>query len=149
MPGRGIIIFAMKTRIVMGVIIVILITAAGMTISAWNSKPTITEIYPPVGAVNVPATSPIRLVFSRAMDQLTVSERLKIEPAVEGVFSWDERTLTFTPDQPWPGATVINLQLEAGARAASWFSFPLGKQSWSFTTSGEFLAYLWPSYGKR
>ena len=36
--------------------------------------------------------------------------RLKIEPAIEGTFSWDKNTLTFTPDQPWPGGQEISLQ---------------------------------------
>ncbi len=148
MPGRRVIIFVVKTRIVFGVIIVILIAAAGSTLFAWNAKPTIVEIYPQTGVVNVPATSPIRLVFSRAMDEAAVSARIKIEPSVEGSFSWDKNTLTFTPTQPWPGGQAIHLQLEAGARASNWLSFPMGKGDWSFTTSGEALAYLWPSDGK-
>ncbi len=138
----------MKNRILIGAIIVILIVAAGSTIFAWKSKPTLQEIYPQTGAIEVPATSPIRLVFSRAMQEATVNERIKIEPPIEGSFSWDKNSLTFTPNQPWPGGQLINLQLESGARATSWISFPMGKQSWSFTTSGENLAYLWPSDGK-
>ena len=110
MPAGRIIIFGMKTRIVIGVIVVLLIVAAGMGILASNSKPQLIEIYPHTGAVNVPATSPIRLVFSRAMAYQTVSARLKIEPAIEGTFSWDNNILTFTPNQPWPGGQEISLQ---------------------------------------
>jgi Tol biopolymer transport system component len=138
----------MKIQIVIGAIIMILVVATGMAIFAWTSKPTLTEIYPQTGAVNVPATTPIRLVFSRMMKQATVIDRLKIGPAIEGTFSWDRNTLTFTPDQPWPGGKKINLLLEAGSRATSWISFPMTKQSWSFTTSEEALAYLWPSTGQ-
>jgi Tol biopolymer transport system component len=138
----------MKIRIVLGVIVLLLIVAVGTGIFAWNSKPQLIEIYPQTGAVNVPGTSPIRLVFSRAMAHESVSTRLKIEPTMTGTFSWEMDTLTFTPDQPWPGGQKINLLLEPGARAASWLSFPMGRQSWSFTTSEESLAYLWPSYGK-
>jgi Tol biopolymer transport system component len=148
MPARRIIIFEMKTRIVIGVIVVMLIVTAGMSIFAWNSKPQLIEIYPQTEAINVPATSPIQLVFSRAMKHETVSARLKIDPAIEGTFSWDKNILTFTPDQPWPGGQQINLLLETGARAASWLSFPMGRLSWSFKTGEETLAYLWPSYGK-
>jgi Tol biopolymer transport system component len=131
----------------MGVIVLLLIVAAGIGIYAWTSKPKLIELYPQTGAVNVPGTSPIRLVFSRPMAHETVSVRLKFEPAIEGTFSWDNDTLTFTPDHPWPVGQMVNLVLEAGARAASWISFPMGRQSWSFTTSKEMLAYLWPSYG--
>jgi hypothetical protein len=148
MTFEGIIIFHMKSRIVVGVVVFLLIVAAGMGIFAWHSKPQLVEIYPQAGTVNVPATSPIRLVFSRAMAQESVSTRLKIQPAIEGTFSWDKNTLTFTPDRPWPGGQEISMLLEAGARSASWISSPMGRQSWSFTTSVEALAYLWPSYGK-
>jgi dipeptidyl aminopeptidase/acylaminoacyl peptidase len=137
----------MKTRILIGVIFVIVI-AAGSTILAWKSMPTLKEISPQPGAVEIPATSPIRLVFSRAMQEATVRERIKIDPSIEGSFTWDKNSLIFTPNQPWPGGQLINLQLEAGARSTNWISFPMGKQSWSFTTSGEIMAYLWPSNGK-
>jgi Tol biopolymer transport system component len=138
----------MKTRIVVGGIVLLLFVAAGMGIFAWNSKPQLIDIYPQTGAINVSATSPIRLEFSRAMAQKTVSARFKIEPSIAGTFSWDKNTMTFKPDKPWPGGQEIKLLMEAGARAASWISFPMGRQSWSFTTSEEALAYLWPSYGK-
>jgi hypothetical protein len=138
----------MKTRIVTGVIILILIVATGMVIYAWNSKPRLVESYPQAGTKNVPATSPIRLVFSRAMEKETVNTHLKIDPATGGTFKWDKNILTFTPDQAWSGGQTIKLILESGARAASWISFPLGRQSWSFTVSEAMLAYLWPSDGR-
>jgi dipeptidyl aminopeptidase/acylaminoacyl peptidase len=138
----------MKTKIVIGVIVLMLIVAAGMAIYAWNSTPQLVKSYPQTGAINVPATSPIRLVFSRAMDQETVNTRLKIEPAIGGTFKWDKNILTFTPDQAWPGGQMIKLILESGARAASWISFPLGRQSWTFDVNEAMLAYLWPSDGR-
>lgn len=144
--GR-IIIFNMKTRTVIAVIAVVLLVAAGMVFYAWNSRPRLIEIYPQAGAKNVPSTSPIRLGFSRSMQTESVSAHLKIEPAVGGTFSWDKNSLTFTPDQPWPGGQVINLHLEPGAQAKSWLAFPMGEQSWSFNTSEAALAYLWPSDG--
>jgi Tol biopolymer transport system component len=81
------------------------------------------------------------------MQPATVNTRLKIEPAIKGSFSWDENSLTFTPDQSWPGGQQISLSLEAGARATSWLAFPMGGQSWSFKTREAAIAYLWPSYG--
>jgi Tol biopolymer transport system component len=137
----------MKIRILFGVIGLLLLVAAGMGIFAWNSKPQLIEIYPQTGAVNVSATSPIRLVFSRRMAHETVTARLKIDPTLDGTYSWDKNTLTFTPGEPWPGGQEINLQLEPGARAAIWLSIPMGRKSWSFKTSVEAMAYLWPSYG--
>jgi Tol biopolymer transport system component len=77
----------------------------------------------------------------------TVTEKLKIEPVVEGTYSWDKNSMLFTPDRPWPSGQEIKLHLGAGAQAASWLAFPMGGQSWSFTISEGALAYLWPSEG--
>ena len=77
----------------------------------------------------------------------SITERLKIEPAMVGNFTWDQNILTFTPNQAWPAGQVIKLYLAAGGRAASAISFPMGGQSWSFQTNAAMLAYLWPSDG--
>jgi len=137
----------MKARTVIGLITFVLLVAAGMVFYTWNSRPRLIEIYPTAGAINVPATSPIRVVFSRSMQTESVSAHLKIEPAIRGTFSWDNNILTFTPEQAWPGGQEISVSLEAGAKTASWMAFPMSRQSWSFTTSEAALAYLWPSNG--
>lgn len=137
----------MKARSVIVVIILLLLAAIGLGIYAWTGRPQLIDTYPPSGSVEVPATSPIRMEFSRFMRPETVISRLKFEPALEGEFSWNKNILTFTPDQTWPGGQEISLQLEAGARATSWLAFPMEGQSWSFNTSVAYLAYLWPSYG--
>jgi Tol biopolymer transport system component len=79
------------------------------------------------------------------MQTESVSVLMKIELATSGTFSWDNNTLTFTPDQSWPGGQKISVSLEAGAKAASWMAFPMEGQSWSFNTSEAALAYLWPA----
>jgi hypothetical protein len=145
MQSGGIIIFNMKTRTVIALIALVLFVAAGMGFYAWNSRPQLIEISPQAGEINVPVTSPIRLVFSRSMQPATVSTHLKIEPAIEGLFRWNGNSLSFTPDPSWPGGQEITLSLEAGARASSWLAFPMGGQSWSFKTREVAVAYLWPS----
>jgi Tol biopolymer transport system component len=131
----------------MVVIVLVLLAAAGVGSYAWTGRPQLLELYPPAGAEQVPVTSPIRLEFSRSMKPETVISHLKFEPAMGGEFSWDKNTLTFTPDKAWPNEQEISLQLEAGARAASWLSFPMEGESWTFKTSVSYLAYLWPSEG--
>ncbi len=138
----------MKTRVVIAVIIVILLVAAGSVIFAWNARPRLVEIYPKAGAVNVPATTAIQLVFSGKMKPVTVSEHLKIDPAIDGMFTWDQNVLTFTPTQAWPAGQEMKLSLQAGVRSASWIAFPMGEESWSFKTNTAMLAYLWPSDGR-
>ena len=145
-PG-GIIIFGMKARIVIGIVILVLIVATGLTISAWRMRPDLGVVYPAPGQENVPSTSPIRLVFSRPMRSDSVIERLKVEPLVDGSFTWDQNTLVFVPQSLWPEGEEIRLQMEAGARAENWLAFPMGGLTWTFTTSESYLAYLWPSDG--
>jgi Tol biopolymer transport system component len=137
----------MKTRIVLGVLIVVLLVVGGLAVYAWSSTPKLAEVYPLEGGNNVPATTAIRLVFSRAMQTESVLKRFKIEPLIQGSYTWEENALTFTPDQAWPAGSLVSLSLESGARAARWLSFPMGGQSWSFKTNETMLAYLWPSEG--
>jgi Tol biopolymer transport system component len=130
------------------VVIAFLFLASGvMVIFAWNSRPRLLEVFPNAGAEDVPATSIIRLTFSRSMDVDSINAHITIEPAIQGTFSWDTNILTFAPDHPWPSGQEIRLSLKAGAHAASWLTFPMGEQSWSFKISEATLAYLWPSDG--
>ena len=81
------------------------------------------------------------------MNTISVTERLKINPNIAGSYTWDGNVLTFTPDQAWPEGSSVTITLEAGARAGSLISFPLGERKWTFKTSEVMLAYLWPSDG--
>jgi len=137
----------MKTRVVVLIVVFLLFIAAVMTLYAWTTRPQLLEVSPLAGAEHVGLTSSIRLLFSRPMDQESVSTRLKIEPAMEGMTSWKENSLVFTPNQTWNSGQKITLLLEDGARAAGWLAFPLSGKSWSFTISESTLAYLWPSTG--
>lgn len=148
MSAGWIIIFNVKTKLVIAAMVLILLVAAGMVLFAWNARPRLVEIYPQAGAVNVPASTVIRLVFSGAMKPETVSSRLKIEPAIEGNFVWDRNVLIFTPKQAWPAGQEVKLSIQGGARASSLISFPMRGESWSFKTNAAMLAYLWPSNGK-
>src|SRR4030066_2429439 len=110
--SERIIIFGMKTRFVVVSMLLVVVVAIGMGMYAWTSRPILMEIHPDFGAVDVTVTSPIRLVFSRSMRPETVTERLQIEPTIDGSFSWDKNVLTFTPDRTWPRGRGINLRLE-------------------------------------
>jgi hypothetical protein len=143
----GVIIFRMKARIVIGVIILVLLVGLGMLMYARSSTPRLVEIYPAQSAENIPDTTAIRFVFSRAMQQSSVVGRINIEPNIPGSFAWEENSLTFTPDQAWPAGSLVKVRLDAGARSVSPISFPMGGGSWSFSTSEALLAYLWPSEG--
>jgi hypothetical protein len=143
--GERIIIFGMKIRLVIIGVLATVFIVVGLVAFAWIKRPKLIEVHPPNGAMNIPVTSQVRMEFSRPMDFETVVSHLRFEPAVDGSFNWEKNTLNFFPDTSWPGGQEINLSLDAGARATSWLTFPLQNQSWSFTTSEAYLAYLWPS----
>jgi Tol biopolymer transport system component len=139
----------MKARIAVPItIIVLLIAAAGILLYAWGASPKLIEALPASGAVSVSAVTPIRLEFSRPMDQASVSSRFSLAPNTQGSIHWEANSLVFIPNQPWSNGMKIQVSLASGARAASWLAFSMAGQSWSFTTRTATLAYLWPSSGK-
>ncbi|NJD60592.1 MAG: hypothetical protein C3F13_17725 [Anaerolineales bacterium] len=135
----------MKFKFGIIAILLIVVIAAVLAIYAWNTKPELVQTYPMGGDANAPATTGIRLVFSRPMVDQSVIERLKISPATSGGYTWDGTSLNFTPDQAWPSGEVVTVTLEAGSRGASWITFPMGGKTWSFTIGESMLAYLWPA----
>jgi dipeptidyl aminopeptidase/acylaminoacyl peptidase len=127
--------------------ILLLLTAITLAILAWRQTPRLLETSPADGAVDVPAATPLQLVFSDPMEPESVEQRLVIEPNRPGEIAWQENTLIFTPNQPWPSGEMVTVTLRAGARAQPFLSFGLAEQSWSFTTAQTLLAYLWPASG--
>jgi hypothetical protein len=110
-------------------------------------RPSLTEIQPGDGISNVPVPSQLRLVFSQPMNHASVISHLRITPAQQGEYRWEDNTLFFTPDPSWPSGQVIYVKLEEGARAENPITFPMKGESWSFATRESYLAYLWPSDG--
>ena len=135
----------MKIRYVVVAIVLGLIILIGMVAYAWVMRPKLIDEYPNEGAVDVPVTTQIRLVFSVPMNYGSVMSHLTIEPTQEGEYRWEENTLSFTPNQSWLSGGEVLVSLKEGVKAASWLAFPMQSESWSFTTNESDMAYLWPS----
>jgi len=135
----------MKIRYVVVAIVLGLIILIGMVAYAWVMRPKLIDEYPNEGAVDVPVTTQIRLVFSVPMNYGSVMSHLTIEPTQEGEYRWEENTLSFTPNQSWLSGGEVLVSLKEGVKAASWLAFPMQGESWSFTTNESDMAYLWPS----
>jgi len=141
-----IIAFIMKLSWLVILSTVIVIAVSG--IIYWWNMPRILAVFPPDGQTEVPASTAIRLTFSRPMDRDSISERLLINPKMDGSISWQENKLTFTPGEPWSAGETIQVKLEAGGRANSLLSLPLRSiKSWSFSIRQPNLIYLYPSDG--
>lgn len=114
----------------------------------WRASPTLLEVAPISGSRDVPASFPLRLVFSRPMQPSSVETRLSTRPARRGTFSWEGNTVVFHPAQPWPAGETVEVRLTAGARSVGLLPLSLrNEQTWSFTVGRPLLAYLWPSGG--
>jgi len=128
-----------------GVLVLISIGAVVGVLLA-RGRPVVTSVVPADNASVVSVHTPLQITFSRPMQRESVAEDLTITPNQNGAFSWEENTLTFTPEESWPGGETITVTLAPGARAAAGPS--LGTPfTWSFRTARIMLGYLWPSEG--
>lgn len=90
------------------------------------------------------STSEVRLTFDQPMDPASVTERLRLNPHVDGEWTWSDRTFTYRPLEPWPVGSTVNIRLEAGVR--SWRGLATWRATrWEFTVREPRLAYLWPA----
>lgn len=116
----------------------------GLLILASLAAPRIEAVSPNSQSLHVSSSAPIRIAFSRRMDQVSVESRIAIRPPTPGQFSWQGNALTFQPSQPWPPGSSVQVSLSAGARSA--FFLPILRSfSWSFQVGQPRLSYLWPA----
>ncbi|MFN2197234.1 MAG: Ig-like domain-containing protein [Anaerolineales bacterium] len=100
------------------------------------------------GQIKVPAGAPLRVTFSQPMQPSSVEAHLTINPPVQGEYAWEETTLTFLPDQPWPAGATVTITLASGARANGGLRLPLLRgASLTFTVSNPQILYLYPTSG--
>ncbi|MBE0410337.1 MAG: PD40 domain-containing protein [Anaerolineales bacterium] len=137
----------MKVKWLVTALVFLTITGA-IGIAYLVFSPELVSVSPQPGEVDVLAASPVRLTFSTTMQTESVEERLSFTPAVRGEFSWEERTLSFTPDQPWYSGESVTIHLQPGARSEGLIPLPLrGRHEWTFTISHTLLLYLSPTNG--
>lgn len=129
--------------ILIPIVILILI---GAWIAVARGRPTVVEVFPAPDTLAVSGLAPVRVTFSRPMNPNAVEASLSLTPSQPGTFVWEENTVTFTPDEPWPGGAVISVTVGTGARTS--LGIPLAEaQNWSFSVARTMLAYLWPADG--
>jgi len=125
----------------------VLLLLSLVVVFAWGA-PRLMEVSPASGAIDVPAGSVLQLTFSRLMDSGSVAERLSLEPAIPGSYSWNGSRLVFTPAQPWPAGVTVQVKLMAGARSDRFPSLPMLRGfDTTFSIRQPRLAFLYPSTG--
>jgi Tol biopolymer transport system component len=90
---------------------------------------------------NVSARAALSLTFSADMNTASVESHVHIEPVVVGTFSWQDRTLLFTPKAEWPAGRV-RVSLDAGATDRNGLPMLLGSD-FEFTVGAPSLAFLY------
>ncbi|MBW8009949.1 MAG: hypothetical protein FVQ83_01730 [Chloroflexi bacterium] len=127
-----------------GILILVVVIVGWVTYG--QLRPNVVGFSPADGAKGVIVDTPIELEFSRSMRPETVIENVELNPDLAGEFTWVDNTLVFTPDEPWPRGTHIDVHLTEGARS----SLGVGLRDelrWSFTVGRIRLVYLWPVDG--
>ena len=133
--------YPMNARRVLVIVSIILVALAAvwgyltLTPKVVSFSPLETDSY-------LPHTVTIEIAFSRNMKSDSVLEHLSITPRVVGDFTWEDRTLQFTPAEPWESGTEVRVRLANGAEST------LGLETqedsdWWFNISPTLLAYLW------
>lgn len=96
----------------------------------------------PVGMAS--STTPIFVQFNEAMNWDTVTERLRVDPELDGDFSWRGTTLSFQPGKALEPGTSYEVYLEGGAQSESGRAL-LADHTFSFTIRRPRVAYLAPA----
>ncbi len=90
------------------------------------------------------STSPITIQFSETMNRLTVEERLRLEPTVEGTFAWNGATMIFRPVEALLPGQEYTVILAAGAESDGGRRV-LAEHRYTFTVRRPEVAYLAPA----
>ncbi len=135
-----------SSRLLLSVLIVVGGLLAGLLLAAVWAAPRVDQVRPAPGGASAPATSSLRLAFTRPMDPASVEAAFSVEPNTPGSLRWVDNTLIFTPDRPWAEQSQVTFRLRDGVRSER--GLPLiGSRVWSFRVGAPRLLYLWPSGG--
>lgn len=92
------------------------------------------------------AYGPLTLEFTLPVDPASVETRLRLDPAVEGHFTWDaaRRRVSFWPARPLTPGKTYTLRLDTGARSST--GLVLRRvQNWQVEVRQAAVLYLSPS----
>lgn len=124
------------------IVIVGLVAAIGLTVLLGDHVGVTLVRVGPLGEAR--STSQVVVQFSEAMKRDTVTERLHIEPSVEGEFSWSGTTLLFRPAEALELGADYTVVLEPNAESDSGRKV-LAEYRFSFRVRTPRVAYLAPA----
>ncbi len=137
----------MQNRLRIGLIAGVFLALGVLGIYLWGT-PRLLSVSPEDRAERVPSSAVIRIVFSRPLQTDELKTRLTLVPEIGGSFRWEESTLIFTPELPWPAGVTVQARLESGAPASGFPPLALrGGAEWSFKIRQQGIVYLYPANG--
>ncbi len=90
------------------------------------------------GDASVALTSTsLEVDFSEPVERGSAQDAFRIEPSVDGSFSWSDSTLTFTPLDPLPPASSFTAHIEPGVRDVAGNAMEQASGGFAFRTVGE------------
>ena len=95
------------------------------------TPPTVTGNSPTL--INVYVGSVINVTFSEAMNKSSVQASFSTTPATNGSFSWNQNTMTYTPDSNLAYSTMYSVTVGTGAKDLSGNNMA-ASYVWNFTT---------------
>ncbi|HET9878695.1 MAG TPA: Ig-like domain-containing protein [Candidatus Limnocylindria bacterium] len=81
-------------------------------------------------------TTSVEVAFSEAVDHASAQEAFRIDPPLDGSFSWSGTTLTFTPTDPLPLESAFTVAVDAGVRDTAGNPTTAATDPFAFTTVG-------------
>ncbi len=91
----------------------------------------------PAGDPRVAQTlTAIDIEFSEPVRPATAEARFRIDPVVDGAFTWNGSTAIFTPTRSLPQATTFTISIAPGVEDLVGNADPAGLRDWTFSTVG-------------
>ena len=95
-------------------------------------------------ALSAPAGDPrlaqtvtaIDVEFSEPIKVSTAEARFRIDPVIDGVFTWNGSTAIFTPSRSLPQDTTFTISIGPGVEDLEGNVDPIGLEAWTFATVG-------------
>lgn len=78
----------------------------------------------------------IDIEFTEPVKRTTVESRFRIEPAVDGAFTWDGSTAIFTPSHKLPADSDFTISIAPGVEDLAGNADATGLHAWAFRTVG-------------
>lgn len=94
---------------------------------------------------NHPVDQPISVTFDQPVDIGSVEDKFSISPSIEGNFSWQDYTLTFTPNDSLSHQTTYTITMSEGVTSL-YGKDSNRKHSFTFTTAPQIYMLNLPYY---